>query len=69
MKKLLLILIVALSSCSVDEPVAYKEGDKILLKDGRTVIVDKSVPGGYIVYIANKMEVKYYTISKDDIKQ
>lgn len=68
MKKIILGLFLSLVSCTVEDmtPI-YKEGQQVTLKDGRKVTIDKQVPAGYIVSIANKFEVKYFQITDSQI--
>ena len=69
MKKLL-VLTILLASCSdIQQVDLYKEGDQVMLTDGRTAVIDKVIPSGYIVFIANKFEVKFFSISNQDIKK
>lgn len=67
MKKLLLLLL--LTSCAVEEPIAtLKEGDVVyLLPNNTKAVIDHAVPGGYVVYVATKLEVKYIEVTLNQI--
>lgn len=66
---LLIILLVFLISCSDIELPMYNTGDLVVLKDGRSVIIDKQIPAGYVVYSVTKYQVTYFQISNNDIKK
>ena len=69
MRKAIALLLLVLASCTVEEPVTYKQGDWITLKDGRRVVVEQAIPGGYIVYIPNKFNIVMFNVAKTDIQK
>lgn len=64
-----LLLIFILCSCSdIGQINDLSQGKHIILLDGREVIIETAIPGGYIVYVPNKLEIKFFQITESQIK-
>ena len=64
-----LLLLFILCSCSdIEQSTNLFQGQHVILSDGREVIIDTAIPGGYIVYIPNKLEIKFFSITESQIK-
>lgn len=70
MKSLYALLFIFCLGCSdiqqIDIP---SQGDIVTLKDGRVVIIDSIIPGGFIVYIPNKYYIQPFLITRNQIKK
>lgn len=69
MKHYIIALSVFLISCSDIQEPQYNAGKMVTLNDGRKVIIEQQIPSGYIVYVPNKMEIKFFQITPSEIKK
>lgn len=68
--KIIVLLSLLLIGCKSEEilPIQYRKGDTVYIYPNKTrVTVETEIPAGYIVYTANKFNVVYFVISRNQI--
>jgi hypothetical protein len=70
MKALYALLFIFCLSCSdIQQLDIPSQGDMITLNDGRRVVVDAIIPGGFIVYVPNKYAIQPFQVTISQIKK